>query len=191
MTKSTRLAFAVALAALLPACTLFGGRSDYQEARETRPLEVPPELDAPVTNTSMAVPSVAGAPAAASPSTTPSPIEAGADARIAVNDSVAGAWKRVGLALQRSGVAELVASDEAGSSYTVRGETVVVERAKGGFLRRMFSGGGGERSEAVTRVVRVLADGAGSVVQVEDEQGAATDDELSRRIVEAIRQRLG
>ncbi len=191
MTKSTRLAFAVALAALLPACSMFGGKSDYQEARETRPLEVPPELDAPATNAAMTVPSVSGAPAAQAPSTSPRPIEAGADARIAVGDSVAGAWKRVGLALERSGVAELVARDESAATYTLRGQTVVVERSKGGFLRRMFSGGDRERSESVTRVVRVLAEGNGSVVQVEDEQGAATDDELSRRVVEAIRQRLG
>jgi uncharacterized lipoprotein len=191
MTKSIRLALAIALASLLPACSMFGGKSDYQEARETRPLEVPPELDAPATNAAMTVPAVAGSASATAPSTSPRPIEAGPDARIAVVDSVAGAWKRVGLALERSGVAELVARDEASATYTVRGTTVITQRAEGGFIRRMFSGGDKERSETVTRVVRVVADGTGSVVQVEDEQGAATDDELSRRLVEAIRQRLG
>jgi uncharacterized lipoprotein len=139
----------------------------------------------------MTVPAVAGSASATAPSTSPRPIEAGPDARIAVVDSVAGAWKRVGLALERSGVAELVARDEASATYTVRGTTVITQRAEGGFIRRMFSGGDKERSETVTRVVRVVADGTGSVVQVEDEQGAATDDELSRRLVEAIRQRLG
>jgi hypothetical protein len=87
-------------------------------------------------------------------------------------------------------VAELTARDEAAATYTVSGTSTLERRAEGGFFKRLFT-----RDEAttaqVTRVVRIVADGSGSVVRVEDEQGQPADDELARRVIEAIRQRLG
>jgi uncharacterized lipoprotein len=196
MTRSTlRLPAVAILAVVLGGCSMFGVRSDYEQARETRPLEIPPELDAPVQSGTMRVPDVAGAPAAPAPagvpSTVPSTIPAGEATSLAIADGVAGAWRRVGLALERSGVATISARDEVAATYTLSGTTTVAKAAEGGFFKRLFSRDEASAPVEVTRVVRVVAEGAGSVVRVEDEQGQAVDDELARRVVEAIRRRLG
>ena len=182
-----------ALAVALGGCSMFGVRSDYEQARETRPLEIPPELDAPAQSGTMRVPEVAGAPAAGAPAaaSVPSAIPAGEESSLAVADGVAGAWRRVGLAIERSGVAEITARDESAATYTVSGTTTGTKQAEGGFFTRLFSRDEAGDPVAATRVVRVVADGSGSIVRVEDEQGQIVDDELARRLVAAIRARLG
>ena len=45
-----KIASAAACSLLLTACTLFGAKSDYEQAQETRPLEIPPDLDSPSAN---------------------------------------------------------------------------------------------------------------------------------------------
>ena len=51
-------------------CSWFRGTSAYDKARQEHPLEVPPDLDQPVTDSSMAVPDVgAAATAPAAPAT--------------------------------------------------------------------------------------------------------------------------
>lgn len=192
MTRSTlRLPAVAILAVAVGGCSMFGVRSDYEQARETRPLEIPPELDAPVQSGTMRVPEVSGAPSAPAPTSVPSAIPAGEATTLAIADGVAGAWRRVGLALERSGVATISARDEAAATFTVSGTTTVAKAAEGGFLKRMFSRDEAAAPVEVTRVVRIVADGGGSVVRVEDEQGQAAGDELARRVIEAIRQRLG
>lgn len=192
MTRSTlRLPAAAILAVVLGGCSMFGVRSDYEQARETRPLEIPPELDAPAQSGTMRVPDVAGAPSAPAPSSVPSAIPAGEATSLAIADGVAGAWRRVGLALERSGVATVGARDETAATYTVSGTATIAKPAEGGFIKRLFSRDEAGTPVEVTRVVRIVADGAGSVVRVEDEQGQQADDEFARRVIEAIRQRLG
>lgn len=194
MTRIPPRPLAVAVLALaLGGCSMFGVRSDYEQARETRPLEIPPELDAPAQSGTMRVPEVAGATdaGAAPASSVPSAIPAGEESSLAVADGVSGTWRRVGLALERSGVAEITARDEAAATYTVSGTTTAAKKPEGGFFKRLFSSDDAGAPVAATRVVRVVADGAGSVIRVEDEQGQAVDDELARRLVAAIRQRLG
>ncbi len=188
-----RLVVIGAAAVLLGGCSLFGGRSSYEEAQETRPLEIPPGLDTPAANATMTVPDVAGAPAAA-PATSggvPQSISAGPDSSLALTDSVAGAWRRVGLALERSGVGELVSRDETAATFTLTGTSMQQAKPEGGFFKQLFSSDPPPTSTTVTRVVRIVADGSGSVVRMEDADGATTDDEFSRRVIAAIRQRLG
>jgi uncharacterized lipoprotein len=186
------------VAVMLPGCGLFGRKSDYQQSRESRPLEIPPDLDTPVTSTALTIP-VEGSGGSAARATTadsagsapppPAPVVAGAASSLRVSDSVSGAWRRVGLALERSQVAEIVSRDETAATYTLTG-TTTTRQAEGGVLKRMFT-----RDKVstgiVTRIVRVVADGAQSSVRVEDESGAPVDDELARRVIEALRQRLG
>jgi uncharacterized lipoprotein len=59
----------VALTALIvltaSGCSWFRSHSAYEKARQERPLEVPPDLDAPVADTSMAIPGASAAGASA------------------------------------------------------------------------------------------------------------------------------
>lgn len=191
----------LAACVVLAGCGMFGGkkREAYQGSREGRPLEVPPDLDAPATSRSLVIPATrdaqAGAdhaaPSDASPSSTSTSggatIEPGSESSLRVTDAVAGAWRRVGLALERSGVGEIVSRDEAAATYTVK--ATVTER-KGGMLSRMI-GRDKVTVEEATRVVRIVADGEGSVIRVEDEAGAPATDTAARKLIAAIKQRLG
>jgi uncharacterized lipoprotein len=176
-------------AAGLGACSLFGGRSDYEDARETRPLEIPPGLDTPATNATMTVPNVAGSPAGAADGLPQGEVGA-VDGGIVVADGVSAAFRRVGLALERSGVAEIVARDEAGATYTVSGPATTQRKDERGFFSRLFIPVDEKESVTLTRVVRIVAEGEGSVVRIEDQDGQAAGDDLARRVIAALRERL-
>ena len=124
----------VALGFALGGCGWFGGKTkEYETSREERPLEVPPDLDAPATSSALTIPDTrppaAGISASAPstsvppggdvPPTPPAPVAssytAGEDSTLRVVDAPDGAWKRVGFALERSGVAAV-----AGGSSVMR-----------------------------------------------------------------------
>lgn len=193
------LVLIAACAFALGGCSWFGKGSSYEQSRASRPLEVPPDLDAPQTGAGMEIPDTGSAstasdgtsaPAQSAPSSAPQSIYAGDDATMNLSDSPTGAWKRVGLALERAQVAEITARDESAGTYTVSGVTRQKREDQGGFLKRVFTRDKTE-SANVVRVVRIVASGEGSKVQVEDESGNAVEDELARRIISALKSRLG
>jgi uncharacterized lipoprotein len=178
-------------------CSFFGKKSSYEQAQASRPLEVPPDLDTPSTAGSLSIPETGtgatadGSAPSDAPSDAPAPeIVAGEDSSMSLADSPAGAWRRVGIALERSQVGEITARDEATATYTLSGMTRVAAKDDRGFFKKMFTS---EKSEStqVTRVVRISADGDGSRVTVEDEGGQQQGDEFARRIISALKQRLG
>ncbi len=194
----------VALFALcLVGCGIFGGnRAFYEDSVAGRPLEVPPGLDDPGRANALTIPgdvavaatsSVGNAPpmggAASAAYAGPAP---SGPARVRIEDSVTGAWPRVGLALERSGLGEIVARDEIAMTYTVRGQTIKTEAVQRGFFGRLFGGSDTRAVEGeATRVVRIRPDGEASEVVVEDESGNPANDDLARRLADAIRRRLG
>jgi uncharacterized lipoprotein len=195
----------VALVLALGGCGWFGGKTkEYETSREERPLEVPPDLDAPATGSALTIPDTrppAAGTSASAPSTdvpptpppaVPSSYSAGEDSSLQVTDAPEGAWKRVGFALERSGVAAVLGRDETAGTYTVSGQREVAAPTDQGFFKKLFGGGKQDTTtEAVTRVVRIVGAGEGSLISIEDESGNATADEFSRRVIEALRQRLG
>src|SRR4051812_19733342 len=115
----------------LGGCSWFHHRDDYyNKAAETRPLEVPPDLDTPVGSNELVVPAPgAGARTGGTPGTTPpgnvtttapvasSTVSVGSALRVA--DSAEHTWQRVGLALERAQVGTISARDAGTHSYTV------------------------------------------------------------------------
>lgn len=194
------LALMVAMTLACGGCSLFGKKSSYESARESRPLEVPPDLDLPATTGALSIPStdassVDAGMSESAPESIPSDapaaeIVAGEDSTMTLGDSPAGAWRRVGIALERTEVGEITARDESAGTYTLSGVTRVAAKDDRGFFKKLFTS---EKSESaqVVRVVRVSAAGDGSRVTVEDEGGQAVDDEFARRIISALKQRLG
>jgi len=129
-----RLARAAVLFGLIGAaagCSWFRTSTDYQQSPESRPLEVPPDLDAPRADTSMQIPAVAA----------PRPVAVGS-AAFTIEDSVESAWRRVGLALERVDGVVIAERAQALSAYNVKfgGEE---------FLLRVVGTGNGSRVEAV------------------------------------------
>ena len=186
-------------ASLLGGCSWFHHRSDYySKAAETRPLEVPPDLDTPVTSNELVVPQ-AGSAAASGGSVSAAP-PAGAAAVSSTIDSSNGlrvadspdhAWQRVGLALERAQVGTISARDESARSYTIEiaglAEPAPAEPQEHHWYSRILHPfGGGSKSTPVsgTVTVRVASDGSGARVEVD---GSA---EAARRVLAVLRERL-
>lgn len=204
---------ALVTASLLSGCGFFKRHferqnDEYRSAVQERPLEVPPDLDTPngsgalvvpsagsnasaSTSTSTSAPAVAGAvpPEAAPAALAPAGTTALGGDGLHVADTVESAWGRVGLALERSGAATVLARDEAARSYTVQttGRTTV---KPGWFKRAITLGRAGEKRTAqVQLTVRVSAAGAGSLVGVEGANDEASRD-AARSLLATLRERL-
>ena len=203
----------IALLAAFVSASLLGGcgfmhrhverkNDEYKHAVESRPLEVPPDLDTPSSSGALTVPAISahatttpastvpGAmPAAAPPVVTSVPGATISGDGLAVSDTVANTWSRVGLALERSGAATITARDEAGYAYSV--ETTGQTAAKAGWFKRAITFGhaGNKTTARVQLTVRVRADGTGSRVSVEGADDDASRD-AARSLMNSLRERL-
>ncbi len=142
------LATLLVAVALSGGCSWFRGKSGYENSPESRPLEVPPDLDAPVSDPSMQVPAVAGAASPAAKSNAPATGQA-----FVLSDSMEGAWRRVGLALERIEGVTMGERAELLSVFNVTydGET---------FLVKLAAEGEGTRISAVSQDGTELTSGA-------------------------------
>jgi uncharacterized lipoprotein len=126
----------IAVAAVLSGCSLFHHHDNYySKAVESRPLEVPPDLEAPPATNELNVPPGGGATATttAAPvgttsteSMTSPPAGAPASSSVAltgaglhVADSVDHTYQRVGVALDRAQLGTVSERDATGHSYTL------------------------------------------------------------------------
>jgi uncharacterized lipoprotein len=206
------------LLAVLVSASLLGGcgflhrhferkNDEYKTAVESRPLEVPPDLDTPNSAGALTIP--AASARAATPASNAAPASAGVDAGAAapppvvagtpgallsgnglsVSDAVANTWSRVGLALERSGAATIVNRDESGYTYAV--ETTGTTTTKPGWFKRAITLGraGNKTTARVQLTVRVAAEGAGSRVSVEGADDEASRD-AARALLQTLRERL-
>jgi uncharacterized lipoprotein len=189
---------------------------DYKGSVQQRPLEVPPDLDKPNTTGALVIPeagtAAAPAPAApgeaaptAVPGTAAAPAPAGeAAAPVAtapatavvqagdtlhVADTVDSTWNRIGLAMEHSGAATILARDEAGRTYDV--ETVGQVVSKPGWFKKAITLGmaKGTTTAQVRLKLRVMAEGDGSKVTVEGANDDASK-QAAQVLLSTIKQRL-
>lgn len=198
------LTCALVSASLLGGCgymrSKLGNDQDaYKSSGQVRPLEVPPDLDMPNMSGTLVIPERVATSADASARNAPG-VDAtaptmGAGVAISadglrVADSVQSTWLRVGLALERSGVAMIESRDASAHTYQVRGSGQVTQRA--GWLKRTVTFGRADAKKVQTSVtlgVRVSADGDGSRVTIEGAAGEA-EQNAAREILDVLRQRL-
>lgn len=211
-------ALTIALSAsLLASCGWFDRHfhkenTEYKTSVQERPLEVPPDLDKPNTSSALTIPEggtasapvatsdasappapVAGAPASEAPVTT-APAASSAPAILSgdalhISDTVDSVWSRVGLAMERSGAATILARDEAQRTYDVQ-TTAQVTQKPGWFKKAITLGMAKGTTTAQAHLkLRVTAEGDGSKVSVE----GATDDaskQAAQALLSTIKQRL-
>jgi uncharacterized lipoprotein len=208
--RATTTTHRVLTLALLAAITMTTGcnwlradRTNYQGAKETRPLEVPPGLDTPSSKSELTIPTPAKSASStaaidatppsgsvSAPASAPTPVAqtyVGTETTLLLGDEIGSAFRRVSLALERSGVMTVVSKDESAGTVTLKQDTVTRE---GGFFKKI-TGRAGTKTESVTRVVRMAPEGAGTRVKVQDEAGRDIEDESARQIIAAVKQRLG
>ena len=206
-------------ASLLASCGWFDRHfhkenTEYKTSVQERPLEVPPDLDKPNTSGALTIPeagatsapvatadasappapaSMAAAPAGEAPVTT-APTAATAPAILSgdalhISDTVDSVWNRVGLAMERSGAATILARDEAQRTYDVQTTSQVTQKP-GWFKKAITLGMAKGTTTAQARLkLRVTAEGDGSKVSVE----GATDDaskQAAQALLTTIKQRL-
>ena len=207
--------FAAASATLLAGCGMFHHKDNYySKAQETKPLEVPPDLDTPPASNELTVPaagassttstttstsSSAATSSTAATSATPPQMSPSGDS-LHVADSVGHAWTRVGLALERAQVGTISERNETAHSYTLDVEGLKASAPAAPAEHHWYSrimhpfGGGssGSTSPAVSGhlTVTVSADGDGARVDVSVASGDANAAEAARRVLNALRERL-
>jgi outer membrane protein assembly factor BamC len=99
------------------------------------------------------------------------------------------AWRRVGLALDRSGFT-VENRDRKQGSYEVRLSDSDVEANKPGFFARLFGRGG--NSDGLSRYkVSVQGQGTSSLISIQDEKGQPAKGDVPRRIAKQIAEQLG
>lgn len=203
------LAIAVSAIVLLPmlgGCqTLrakFGNKHDaYKTSEQARPLEVPPDLDSPNRSGALVIPDVGAAASAVSDNAVPDALIVPASAPpvdaqnlagngIQVADSLASTWRRVGLAIERSGVATIQSRDEAARTYEIN--TVGKKTRSPGFFKKVFTlGMARDKSikSAVGLRVRIGGSDGASTVAVEGAAGEAGAD-AAAQVLDVLRQRM-
>jgi len=206
--KKSQLVLSIALASslmLLSACQTIRSHNpfrhhepDYKAAQQANPLEVPPGLDNPPNSEALTIPeaggpvvtvngqTVSGGNAATGQAAPPTAVVTGNGLTLA--DTPDGAYRRVGLALERGGVGTISARDDASHTYQVAVNSMVTTQPeeKGGFFHRLFHRNRSEtRSVTGTVTVSIAPSGSGSVVNVQGDQDAA------QRVLGVLQQRLG
>lgn len=198
--------------ALLSGCGWFHrDRVDYYKGtQETRPLEVPPDLDSPASSRELVVPGAASSGASASAAATaPAAGSAPPDAvgvaasgpvDLHIADSVDNAYQRVGLALERVQLGKVSGKDDAAHSYAYDFEGSVTTKPAAPQEHHWYSrilhpfGGGGDSGgtqnvKAALRV-NVSEDAGGARVSVVPAAGDKSGEAAAQRVIAALRERL-
>ena len=108
----------------------------------------------------------------------------GAQSIVRLEEGFERAWRRVGLALDRSGFT-VEDRDRKQGIYFVRYVPVGADVAQPGFFGRLF-GNSDKASEALKYQIAVRTTGTTSVISVLDGKGNATNSETAQRIVKVI-----
>jgi uncharacterized lipoprotein len=164
----------------------------YEDSRETPPLEVPADLMRPAVNPALQIPAVAGVATNAdlSPPTLGNTVAAtrgglprAANAVLSIADEPASTWRRVGIALQRSGCCKMLSQDESTMVYQVE---LISDAPKPGFFSRMF----GSSEPSTSMQVKVATAGSGSNVTIVDENGKVRVDDPAMTVLGVVEARL-
>lgn len=177
-----RVAAAAAVLAV-SGCGLLERESVYDQAVEERPLEVPPELDAPERDSSMAIPgsSAGGSAERAAPASSASMVLA---------DGRDSAWRRVGVALERSGI-PIERRDPDSWTYVVDYVDEEARERRPGIFKRWILRRKGPEDLSGDYSLRLFEDGSGTRLELTDERGRAAREKVAQKIIGALRDRLG
>ncbi|MCE7929898.1 MAG: hypothetical protein DYH17_00775 [Xanthomonadales bacterium PRO6] len=173
-------------------CSLINRPILYEDARETPPLRVPSGLIAPAPNPALQIPAVEGTASAVglAPPALGSAVAVArgglpraTNAVLTVADEVDSVWRRVGIALGRSGCCRVLGKDHEGLRYEVE---LVAALPRPGFFRRLF----GADEPVSTMTVQVAATETGAIVSVVDADGGTRRDDGALSVLGAVEARL-
>jgi uncharacterized lipoprotein len=171
---------------LLAGCGLFSRdrKETYLGAQQGKSLDVPPDLDSPARRDVMMVPEGSTSQDGMSEKPVSEIRSSAADVaeKLFVDADPAQAFERVRDALEQAQIGTLGAVDAAERTIAVRVEIETVDER---WLRKDKV----DRQE-FDRIAKVVADGAKSRVLVLSSAGEEVDDEASKKILSAVRERV-
>lgn len=143
------IVFLAGACVLSSGCGIFRVDTGYTKSEESRPIEVPPDLDTPVVDTSMQVPAVGPGAATARRSSGSSAVPLSTTTFI-VNDSLPSTFARVGVALERLDGVEIDSKSTLLGTYGLKylGESMLVRITDAG--------------EETSRIAALASDGRAS-----------------------------
>ncbi|WP_266182746.1 hypothetical protein [Dyella humicola] len=179
-------------ALLLSGCGMFRSHKAWEAAKQESPLEIPPGLDTPSTSAALVIPE----PGANNPTSN------GATARIGksggtiadgfvLNDNVDSTYGRVGQALEKGDIGEVVAHDDAAHTYTLSVVASDEPTAKKGFFSSMFNGKSKQTADApgaAPHQVQLTIGGSGEKASEVRAQGDAA---AVAKVIDTLKSRLG
>lgn len=112
----------------------------------------------------------------------------GAVMAVQLNEDFDRAWRRVGLALDRTGFT-VEDRDRSKGTYFVRYVDPTIEKKEPGFLSKLF-GGGSTPLPTNQYQVLVRAQGAGSLMSLQDSRGNAVPEHDAQRIIKVLADEL-
>ncbi|MHA6204016.1 hypothetical protein ACXU4B_06325 [Dyella soli] len=179
-------------ALLLSGCGMFRSQKAWETAKQETPLEIPPGLDTPSTSAALVIPE----PGANNPTSNGATARVGqTSSQIAdgfvLNDSADNAYRRVGQALEKGDIGQVVAHDDDARTYTLSVVANAQLTSDKGFFSRMFNGKSKETADApgaAPRQVQVTIGGSGEKASEVRAQGDAA---AVAKVVDTLKSRLG
>jgi outer membrane protein assembly factor BamC len=164
---------------------------DYKSAQQLPPLEVPPDLAAPATDDRYAIPGAPGtAPADSAAATSPVTLIKGdaGNSMLSVKDSFDRAWRRVGLAIDRSGI-NIEDRDRSKGIYRVRYADAEAPKDEG-FFSKWLSLGKTSKPEDKHYQILVTEKEGGSTVSVLGADGNLDKSEAASRMLALLYEQM-
>jgi len=180
------------MAALTTGCSsiskIESDKVDYKSAGELPPLEVPPDLVRPAPDDRFAIPGAAPQNAGVAPLAPYATMIKGDDGTdvLAVNDPFDRAWRRVGLALDRSGITVEDRDREKGI-YRVRYNDPDAQDKQSGFFSKLF---GKKKTDADQYQILVKEVTMKSRVSVLGKDGKAEKSETAGHLLAKLYEQL-
>lgn len=179
-------------ALLLSGCGMFRSQKAWEAAKQESPLEIPPGLDTPSTSAALVIPE----PGANNPTSNGATAHTGKNSGtiadgFVLNDNVDSTYGRVGQALEKGDIGEVVAHDDAAHTYTLNVVASDEPTAKKGLFSSMFNGKSKQTADApgaAPHQVQVTIGGSGEKASEVRAQGDAA---AVAKVVDTLKSRLG
>ena len=187
----------------LSSCGLFSGKSEYDKIPPGKSLEVPPDLDEPSAASAVRVPNATYSRLAGGPVSDGAPVgvaepEAEKGTRIEsgnggqeliVDDSMESVWRRLGFALQKSGL-KIEDQERDRGVYSVEYVDVEAKEQRPGAFSRWIMRKKGPTDYSGTYHVQLESAGEETRVQLRDDDGepaaAKVNDEILTSLLEQL-----
>ncbi|HET7065249.1 MAG TPA: hypothetical protein VFI49_13335 [Rudaea sp.] len=194
------LSTAVIFAAMagLSGCSWFHHKSDvYSSAVESRPLEVPPDLDSPPNANELLVPQAGSATASGVAAANAAPASPAAPTlaanQLLVADNAADTWTKVGPAIESAKIGMLSSRDENQRSFILDFNAPIPKpSAESHWYTAVFNHLGFGEGDPVKAhlLVRVIDDGAASKVVVAGNGGDKSAAAASLRVIQILHDKI-